>query len=61
MRTRIGWRMRAAAEDPEMARALGMPVGAMTALAFALSAALAGTAGLLLANQYFVTPRMAGR
>ena len=60
MRTRIGWRMRAAAEDPEMARALGVPVGAMTALAFALSAALAGTAGLLLANQYFVTPEDGG-
>lgn len=55
-RTQLGRRMRAAAEDPEMARALGIPVAAMTALAFALGSALAGAAGLLLAHQFFVTP-----
>lgn len=55
-RTQLGRRMRAAAEDPEMARALGIPVLRMTLLSFALAAALAGAAGLLLANRYFVTP-----
>jgi branched-chain amino acid transport system permease protein len=39
-----------------MARALGIPVRRLTALAFALGAGLAALAGLLLANVYFVTP-----
>jgi branched-chain amino acid transport system permease protein len=59
-RTRAGRRLRASAEDPEMARALGVPVRRMVALAFALAAALAGAAGLLLANQFFVTPEDGG-
>jgi branched-chain amino acid transport system permease protein len=59
-RTRAGRRLRASAEDPEMARALGVPVARMVALAFALAAALAGAAGLLLANQFFVTPEDGG-
>jgi branched-chain amino acid transport system permease protein len=59
-KTRTGKRLRASAEDPEMARALGVPVARMVALAFALAAALAGAAGLLLANQFFVTPEDGG-
>lgn len=55
-RTQLGRRMRAVAEDQEMARAVGIPVNRMIALTFALAAALAGAAGLLLANQFFVTP-----
>jgi branched-chain amino acid transport system permease protein len=55
-RTQLGRRLRAAAEDAEMARALGIPVRRLTALAFALGAGLAALAGLLLANVYFVTP-----
>lgn len=55
-RTQLGRRLRAAAEDPDMARALGIRVAALTALAFAIGAALAAVAGLLLANVYFVTP-----
>ncbi len=55
-RTQLGRRLRASAEDPEMARALGIPVRRLTALAFALGAGLAALAGLLLANVYFVTP-----
>jgi branched-chain amino acid transport system permease protein len=55
-RTPLGKRLRAAAEDQEMARALGIPVRRLTALAFGLGAALAALAGLLLANVYFVTP-----
>ena len=56
VRTQLGRRMRAVADDQEMARAVGIPVTAMIALTFALAAALAGAAGLLLANQFFVTP-----
>lgn len=59
-RTRTGRRLRASAEDAEMARALGIPVMRMVAVAFALGAALAGAAGLLLANQFFVTPEDGG-
>ncbi|MDF2766553.1 MAG: transporter permease, partial [Rhodospirillales bacterium] len=59
-KTRTGKRLRASADDPEMARALGVPVARMVALAFALAAALAGAAGLLLVNQFFVTPEDGG-
>ncbi len=55
-RTQLGRRLRAAAEDPEMARAGGIRVNRMIAMTFALAAALAGAAGLLLANQHFVEP-----
>jgi branched-chain amino acid transport system permease protein len=55
-RTRLRRRLRAAAEDAEIARTLGIPVRRLTALAFALGAGLAALAGLLLANVYFVTP-----
>ncbi len=58
--TQIGKRMRATAQDPEMARALGVRTGRMIALTFALAAALAGAAGLLLGNRYFVTPAEGG-
>lgn len=59
-RTQLGRRLRAAAQDPAMAAALGIPVTAMTLVAFALSAALAGIAGLLLSNSFFVTPTEGG-
>jgi branched-chain amino acid transport system permease protein len=55
-RTQLGRRLRAAAQDGAMAEALGIPVAAMTAISFALAAALAGAAGLLLSNSFFVTP-----
>lgn len=54
-RTQLGRRFRACAQDPEMARALGIPLVRMTVLAFATGTALAGAAGLLLANQFFVS------
>jgi branched-chain amino acid transport system permease protein len=54
--TRLGRELRATAQDREMAAALGVPVARRTALTFVLAAALAGAAGLLLANQYFVEP-----
>lgn len=55
-RTQFGRMLRATAQDREMARALGVPVTAMIAASFAIASALAGAAGLLLANQFFVNP-----
>jgi branched-chain amino acid transport system permease protein len=55
-RTQFGRALRATAQDRETARALGIRVTAMIAASFAIGAALAGAAGLLLANQFFVTP-----
>jgi branched-chain amino acid transport system permease protein len=55
-RTQLGRHMRATAQDRHMAEALGVRVNAMIALTFALATALAGAAGLLLANVFFVTP-----
>ncbi len=55
-RTQLGRRLRATAQDRQMAAAVGVPVGRMIALTFALSAGLAGAAGLLLSHSFFVTP-----
>ncbi len=55
-RTQLGRRLRATAQDRAMAEAVGVPVGRMIALTFALSAGLAGAAGLLLSHSFFVTP-----
>jgi branched-chain amino acid transport system permease protein len=54
--TPLGRRLRATAQDREMAAVLGIRVDAMIVGTFALAGALAGAAGLLLANSYFVTP-----
>ena len=54
--TQLGRRMRAAAQDPDIARALGIPVVPLIVVSFALAGALAGAAGLLVANQFFLTP-----
>lgn len=55
-RTRLGQRLRATAEDRDMAAAIGIDVNRMIALTFALAAALGGAAGLLVANSFFITP-----
>jgi branched-chain amino acid transport system permease protein len=55
-RSQLGRMLRATAQDREVSAAIGIPVGGMVALTFALAAALAGAAGLLLANQFFLTP-----
>ena len=55
-RTQLGRSLRATAQDRETAEALGIPTLRMIALTFMLAAALAGAAGLLLANRYFVEP-----
>jgi len=54
--TQFGRRLRATAQDPAMAAALGVPVNRMIALTFALATGLAGVAGALLANSFFVAP-----
>jgi branched-chain amino acid transport system permease protein len=54
--SQVGRAMRATAQDRDMAAALGIQVARMVAFTFATAAALAGVAGLLLANQFFVTP-----
>lgn len=59
-RTQLGRQLRACAQDPEMAQAVGIRLTRMTMITFALAAALAGAAGLLLANQFFVTPSDGG-
>jgi len=55
-RTQFGRRLRASAQDPVTARALGIPVDRLIAASFMLAAALAGAVGLLLSGPYFVTP-----
>jgi len=55
-RTPLGRKMRATAQDRTMAAAIGIDVNAMIALTFALATALAGAAGALLSNTFFVTP-----
>jgi branched-chain amino acid transport system permease protein len=58
--TQFGRRLRATAQDREVAMAIGIPVDRMVAGTFAVGAALAGAAGLLLSNAFFVTPTAGG-
>jgi branched-chain amino acid transport system permease protein len=58
--TQFGRKLRATAQDREMARGIGISVAWMIAASFALSAALSGAGGLLLANQFFVSPNEGG-
>ncbi|OFZ87082.1 MAG: ABC transporter permease [Betaproteobacteria bacterium RBG_16_64_18] len=55
-RSGIGRKLRATAQDREMAEAVGIRVNRMIALTFALGSALAGAAGLMLSNTFFITP-----
>jgi branched-chain amino acid transport system permease protein len=55
-RTQIGRKLRATTQDREMAQAIGIPALQMIAITFGIGASLAGVAGALLANQYFVWP-----
>jgi branched-chain amino acid transport system permease protein len=56
MRTQIGRRLRATAQDRQMAQAVGIRASAVIAATFGFGTALAGVAGALLANQFFVYP-----
>lgn len=55
---RAGRAMRSAAQDPEVARLLGVPVSRMFGLTFFLAGAIGALAGLLSAPLTFVTPTM---
>jgi len=59
-RTQFGRRLRATAQNRRMAQAIGIQVNWMIAATFGMAAALAGAAGLLLANQFFVSPTEGG-
>jgi branched-chain amino acid transport system permease protein len=54
-RTRLGFRLRATAEDPTTARLMGISVHRMTATTFGLASAYAGIAGVLLAPVIFLS------
>ena len=54
--TSIGLRMRAAAFQPEVARLLGVRVGRMLTLGWALAALVGSIAGVLVAPSVFVGP-----
>lgn len=54
----IGRSMRAVAQNREAAQLLGLDVGRLYALAFGLSAALAGLAGLFIGSIRFMSPSM---
>jgi branched-chain amino acid transport system permease protein len=55
-KSQLGRRLRAVAQDQEMAAASGIWVDAVIVATFALAAGLAGIAGLMLSNSYFVSP-----
>ena len=59
-RTQVGRRLRATAQDREVAAAIGIPVDRMVAATFAVGAALAGAAGLVLSHGFFVSPTDGG-
>ncbi len=59
-RTQLGRRLRATAQDREVAAAIGIPVDRMVAATFMVGAALAGAAGLLLSRSFFVSPTDGG-
>lgn len=59
-RTQLGRRLRATAQDREVAASIGIPVDRMVAATFAVGAALAGAAGLLLSRSFFVSPTDGG-
>ncbi|MCL6600583.1 MAG: branched-chain amino acid ABC transporter permease [Alicyclobacillus macrosporangiidus] len=57
-RTKLGKQMQATAQDPTTARLMGINTARMNALTFALSTALGGLAGILVAPVYMVTTTM---
>jgi branched-chain amino acid transport system permease protein len=57
-RTQIGRAIRAVGQNRKAAELVGIPVRRMFALTFALSAVLAGLAGMLLGSIRFMTPTM---
>ncbi|MGH7092614.1 MAG: branched-chain amino acid ABC transporter permease [Stellaceae bacterium] len=56
--TRLGLAMRAAAANPESARVVGIRVGWMTALGWAMASAIGAVAGMMIAPIVFLEPNM---
>ncbi|KQV39339.1 MULTISPECIES: branched-chain amino acid ABC transporter permease [unclassified Rhizobium] len=56
--TKFGWALRAVAQDKDAARLQGISIGAISLLAMALSAGLAGAAGALMAPIVRISPYM---
>jgi branched-chain amino acid transport system permease protein len=59
-RTRTGRAMRAVSQNREAAELMGLDVPRLYALAFGLSAAMAGLAGIFVGGLRFMTPTMGG-
>jgi branched-chain amino acid transport system permease protein len=57
-RTRLGSAIRATASDQEAARLMGIPVAHVYALTFAIAAATAGVAGVLISLTFPIFPAM---
>jgi len=55
-KTRLGMSMRAVSQNTVGAQMVGIPINSVFAYTFAISAVLAGVAGVLLASKYFITP-----
>ena len=58
--TPLGLAMRAAAQNPESSRLVGIRVGWMLALGWGLAAAIGGVAGMMVAPIVFLDPNMMG-
>jgi branched-chain amino acid transport system permease protein len=59
-RTRLGLALRAVAQNEDSSLLVGLNVGALYGLAFAISAALAGLAGIFMGGYRFMSPSMGG-
>lgn len=57
-RTRLGLTMRAAAENPDSSRLVGIRVGWMLALGWGLASAVGAVSGILVAPLLFLSPNM---
>ncbi len=57
-RTRLGWAMRACAQNPEAAALQGISIGKISMLAMLISAAMAGAGGAVMAPLVRITPQM---